>query len=497
VDISATLDNIRHSLFHLLPEILLVVAIVFFLSLSLVKRVNEAFVLTIAVMFSVATIGAIVMETNELVPLFGNLVSKEGFSNTLKILFNISAVLTFLMSFHKEALLKHLCEYCALIFAVVLGSHFLLMSNHFLMVFISLELISISSYILAAYASDRAGSEGSLKYFLFGSVASAIMLYGFSILYGLTGSLDFTSEQFTSALINDPSPFVTISGLMVLAGFLFKISAAPMHPWTPDVYEGAQLPIIAFFSVAPKLAGVGILAKYVLAINLYGQSKIDWQMVLAVVAMITLAVGNFSALAQKNVKRMMAYSSIAQSGFLMIGLIAFLPQGLHFMVFYAFAYTFANFLVFIFLGVFESRFSLEMRNFSGAGKLNLWASLFILTGFIALTGLPPTAGFTGKLFIFSSLWESYQLSGNVLLLWLLIFGLINTVISLFYYLKIPYLSFLKQSEHSLAQPNNVLPLNFFNRFQNLLGLILVVLVLALFFVPGLLMGWINKVNFVF
>jgi NADH-quinone oxidoreductase subunit N len=207
-----------------------------------------------------------------------------------------------------------------------------------------------------------------------------------------------------------------------------------------------------------------------------------------VVAILSITVGNFSALLQKNTKRLMAYSSIAQAGFLLIGVVAFLPQGIHFMLFYATVYVAMNFLVFIYLQYFEKNGFVTIAEFEGIGKTFLWPSVFLLIGFIALTGLPPTGGFTAKLFIFSSLWDAYQLTGKNILLWLLIFGLLNTVVSLFYYLRIPYYAFIKN--RSINITTNILA------FENLFGLILVLLILLFFFSPGLLMGWINKITFV-
>lgn len=184
----------------------------------------------------------------------------------------------------------------------------------------------------------------------------------------------------------------------------------------------------------------------------------------------------------------MAYSSIAQSGFLLVGVAAFLPQGVHFMLFYASIYLLMNFLVFNYLLYFESLGLTTISSFSGVGKQLTVPCILILIGFIALTGLPPTAGFTAKLFVFTSLWESYTLSDKPILLWLLIFGLLNTVVSLFYYLRIPYYAFIKNGESGIK--TNILS------FENFFGLVLVLMVLLLFFNPGLLMGWINKINFV-
>jgi NADH-quinone oxidoreductase subunit N len=185
---------------------------------------------------------------------------------------------------------------------------------------------------------------------------------------------------------------------------------------------------------------------------------------------------------------MMAYSSIAQSGFLMIGLVVFQPQGIQFFLFYACVYCAANFLVFIYINSFEKIGITTIAEYSGYGKTVAIVSVFMLVGLISLTGLPPTAGFTGKLFLFSTVWTAFQDSGSMILLILLIGGLLNTVVSLFFYLRIPYYAFLKSGKPAIS--HNILPL------ENLLGAILVLVLLILFFQPGLLMSWINKINFV-
>lgn len=419
--------------------------------------------------------------------LFENMLRRNGFADFLMLLVDLSVVLACLMSARQRER-RNASEYYALILSVALGSHLLVMSTNLIMVFISMELVSITSYVLAGYSFTRKGSEGSLKYFIFGSIASAVMLYGFTILYGLTGTLDFSNEAFFSALIANPTPLLLLGGLMALAGFLFKVAAVPMHLWAPDIYEAAPLPVVAFLSVAPKMAALGIIMKFVLAINLFGQSASDWQLIIAAVAMITITFGNLSALWQDNPKRMMAYSSIAHSGFLLVGIASFTAEGAQFMLFYAAVYLVMNFAVFAYLMYFEKHGLFSISSFAGNGKELPWAAVGLTIALVALTGIPPTAGFTAKLFIFSSLWESYQETHKTLLFWLLVVGLLNTVISLFFYLKIPYYAFLRSGEPARAQKNA--------RFENLLGFILVVLVVVIFFVPGLLMGLINRINFV-
>jgi NADH-quinone oxidoreductase subunit N len=294
--------------------------------------------------------------------------------------------------------------------------------------------------------------------------------------------------RFYSALypLGDSFPAIsmnTVAYLLALTGFLFKIAAVPMHPWAPDVYEAAPMPIVAFLSTVPKLAGVAILVKFMTSLP-----GLNWGLVTCAVAFLSLAGGNFPALLQKNPKRMMAYSSIAQTGFLLVGVTAFTPQGITTLLFYATVYMLMNFLVFLYLQYFEAYEIDSIPRFAGTGKNFLWPSVFCLVGLIALTGLPPTAGFTAKLLIFSALWESFALNDEPYLLILFVFGLLNTVVSLFFYLKIPYHAFLKTGES--PQKQNILT------FENLLGLILVLLLLVLFFRPGLLMGWINRFNFV-
>ncbi len=482
------LNSITESFAFFIPELILASGIIIILLAGLFNNErNDLFNGTTLIIALSAFFSALTGDFNVSVNLFNGMMQRDGFSEFLILLADTALVLTCLMSIQNMDR-RHLSEYYALLLSIVLGAHLLLMSRNFVMIFLSIELISISSYVLAGFSFSKSGSEGSLKYFLFGSVSSAIMLYGFSLLYGISGTLEFTSQQFFNSLIDNPSPLLLVAGIMSLAGFLFKIAAAPMHPWAPDVYESAPIRVIAFLSVVPKLAGLGILTKFLLAMHLFGQGIYDWQLVTAAIAILTLTFGNFSALWQKNPKRMMAYSSIAQSGFLLVGIVTFLPQGLHFMLFYATVYLFMNYSVFLYLAYFEGQGIHSIAAFAGTGKKFTWSLIALTGGLIALTGLPPTSGFTAKLFVFSALWQSYADTGKTLLLWLLIFGLLNTVVSLFYYLRIPYFAFIQAGEPADSIKKYTI--------ENLLGFILVVLIVALFFMPGLLMGWINKINFV-
>lgn len=488
------LRSINASMYFTVPELILACGILLVILIGFFTRNKKTLVnalLTLAII--TASVAYVILNWHVYarpVLLFNGFIRSDDYSSFFKILIDAGVILTVLMSMRSKETSsdKFNSEYYSLLLAAALGSHLLVMSTNLIMIFLSLELLSISSYVLAGYSFTKKGAEGSLKYFLFGSAASAIMLYGFSILFGITGTLDFSSQLFFDGLLKNQSSLVIVAGFMALAGFLYKIAAAPMHPWAPDVYEAAPIPVVAFLSVVPKLAGIAVISKFIVMLDLFGKSSLNWQLVMSVIAMITIAVGNFSALSQKNPKRMIAYSSIAQAGFLLIGVVCFSVNGIHALLFYSAVYLITNFAVMFCLQAFEKNNILSIPGFSGIGKSAILVSVVLAIGLISLSGIPPTGGFTSKLFLFAALWESYEQTGQNLLLGLLVFGLLNTVVSLFYYLKIPYYSFLKSDAQT--------PLTENTQFENFLAFILVTGVLFLFIHPDLLMGWVNTINFV-
>ncbi|MEX1239307.1 MAG: proton-conducting transporter membrane subunit, partial [Cyclobacteriaceae bacterium] len=230
------LAGITESFAFILPELILSGGILIILLVGLFNNQKNHLFNAITLLTVLASSFFIMVDGFQSnLMLFNGMLQREGLGEFLMVLVDVSVLLTCLMSVNNPER-RHLSEYYALILCVALGGHLLLMTTHFLMAFLSLELISISSYILAGYTFNKPGSEGSLKYFLFGSIASAVMLYGFSILYGITGTLDFSTSVFFTGLIDNPSPLLLISGLLGISGFLFKMAAAPMHPWAPDVY---------------------------------------------------------------------------------------------------------------------------------------------------------------------------------------------------------------------------------------------------------------------
>ncbi len=375
-------------------------------------------------------------------------------------------------------------EYYMLLSGVLLGAFVLAMARHFLLVIIGLELMSLCSYLLAGLARSKGSVESALKYFLFGSAATAIMIYGISWLYGLTGSVAlegaFSQVAGEAAFAGWISPLVIT---LVSAGILFKVAAAPWHLWVADVYQETPTPIVAMFSVVPKLAGFAFLSRWV--------DWLGWPIeIVAGLGILTLAVGNFAALRQINVKRMLGYSSIAHSGFLLLALLT--PGDYTFLLFYAIVYALMNLGAFLLVNYYERTYRVStFKEYDGFFSLSAWLGSALIIFMIALTGLPPTSGFTAKLFLFSSVAAGFQQTGSAWLLTALVFGVINAVISFAFYVQLPYRMIFKKMTSSAIVYKK------YTSTENFLCIILVVAVLILFFKPEWLMGWINSSSFAF
>ncbi|XWW46408.1 NADH-quinone oxidoreductase subunit N [Fibrella sp. USSR17] len=324
-------------------------------------------------------------------------------------------------------------EWYALLTALVLGLFLLSMAVNLLSIYLCLELVSLSSYLLTGLVGDRKASEGGLKYLLFGAVSSAVMLYGMSLLYGLTGTLDITSTVFGIELAKSGT-IGLVAGLLTMAGLLFKLSAVPFQIWTPDAYEAAPVPVAAFFSIGPKAAALLVLMRLLSAMPVGGM-----QTPLAMVALAGILIGNLSALRQTDAKRMLAYSTIAQAGFVLVGVVALSDTGFQAAIFYTATYLFISLAAFFLIDALALNGSLRIADFAGRMSASPLLTFCLVVVALALTGLPPTVGFTAKLFSFSALLSAYQSTGNPWLIWLFGLGLANAVISLFYYIRIPFL----------------------------------------------------------
>jgi len=355
------------------------------------------------------------------------------------------------------------------------------MATHWLTVYLSLELLSLSSYLMVALSPAKKASEAGLKYLLFGSISSAVMLYGISLIYGLTGTLDLTDVAMQQGLANNTSLVMHLAMLMTIGGLLFKLSLVPFHVWTPDVYEATPTPLVSFLSVAPKVAVLLVMMRVASAF------PPDLLPLLGGIALISITVGNVAALWQQNVRRLLAYSSIAQAGYLLVGIVSFNRLGFESATFYSMAYLLLNMAAFLLVDMLKPGSETRLSDYAGHGKKHAGISVILTIIMVALAGLPPTVGFTAKWLIFSALWESYQQEGQSWLLWILVGGITNAAISLAYYLRLPYTLFFKSSlSHSTSMS---VPLG----GKIFVGTLLAV-VLLLFFKPELMMCWIRAIS---
>ena len=319
-------------------------------------------------------------------------------------------------------------EYATILMAATLGAMLLCGATDLVTVFIALETLSIASYVLSGYMKrDARSGEAALKYLLVGSAAAAVFLYGASLLYGLTGG-DTSLEAVGLAVQSSQTPVATVALIFVLATVGFKIAAVPFHQWTPDVYEGSPTPVVAFLSVGSKTAGFALALR--LLVSCFSSLSAQWELLFTVLAILSMVLGNVVALAQTSMKRMLAYSSIAQAGFVMIGLVCGTAEGYAAAVLYLATYLFMN------LGAFACVILFSLR--TGSDRISDYAGLYqkdplITLGLslclLSLGGIPPMLGFFGKIYLFVAGWGSGQYA-------MVIVGLVTSVISIYYYIGV-------------------------------------------------------------
>ncbi len=328
-------------------------------------------------------------------------------------------------------------EYFSLLAFALCGTMFMVSGVHLISIWIGLEVLSLSSYILAGYYKEQnASTEAAMKYFILGSMSSAILLYGISLIFGVTGSLGL--ENIAAAIRDIHGNEALLLGMILLgAGLSFKIAAVPFHVWTPDVYVGAPTPITAFLSTASKAAAFAIFARiFYIAL---ADFQVDWSGVLAVVAALSMIVGNLAAVTQDNVKRMLAWSSIGHAGYALLGILAMSELGLTAVLVYMLVYVFAT------LGIWALILMLRRREYAGesiadfgglAGRAPLWAFAMVIF-LLSLGGIPPTAGFVGKYYLFlAAIGAGWG--------WLAIVAVLMSAVSMFYYLRLVVAMYLRE-----------------------------------------------------
>lgn len=455
--IHSLLDHIIAGLPGLMPELILgatfIVGIFSGLFLDRWWRQGTC-CLTLLGMAAAAIYSGLQLTNPSAEPLLFGMVLPDAFAGYIRILIGGTCMLFVLLVYANADFTAHrkkTADLYSVLIAVHIGLNLMAMATHWLMLFVSIELVSIGSYIMVGYlAKDTRQTEAAMKYALFGAVCSAVMLYGLSLLYGFTGSLEFTAQAHIGGLSATPPLLTMLALLLVFTGIGFKLSFVPFHFWSPDVYQGAPTPVTAFLSTAPKIAGIALLVRVLYAWPQDSAPAESLYLLLLISAIATMLLGNLAALRQENVKRMMAYSSIGHTGFLMMAVLAYRGSDPSVLLFYLAIYAIMNMGVFMLVDYIESRTgATDLTGYKGLGRLLPAALVCFVILLVSLTGLPPTAGFVSKLLVFSSVVDQWQATGDPGLLVLLIVGALTTVISLFYYFKVPLNAFLKQPDRTL------------------------------------------------
>lgn len=429
-----------------LPEIALAAAImslmmvgVFSPAKGALGRVSGLSVATLVV------VGALIVITGtEARTALNNLFLVDSFTFFMKLLVIVAAVLTLLMSdkyIRREGMGRF--EYPILICFAVLGMLMMISANDLISLYIGLELQSLALYVVAAFQRDQLHStEAGLKYFVLGALSSGLLLYGCSLIYGYTGSTSFDEIAATLGMTQEPAVGLVLGLVFVTAGLAFKVSAVPFHMWTPDVYEGAPTAVTAFFAVAPKIAAMALFLKVML--GPFGSMIGEWQQLIWIVSVASMILGAFAAIAQTNIKRLMAYSSIGHVGYALMGLVAGSEEGAGAVMLYMAIYLVMN------VGTFACILSMKVRDrmvenisdLAGLSKTRPGMALALMLFMFSMAGIPPLAGFFGKFFVFAAAIQAE-------LYYLALVGALSSVVSAFYYLRIIKVMYFDEGEETI------------------------------------------------
>lgn len=375
---------------------------------------------------------------------FKGALKVDNYSHYMNLFLGLSAAAALMFSksyFQSEKLDRY--EYSVLVLYAVLGMSIMVSSNSLLSLYIGIEMQSLALYVMAAFNRDSLrASEAGLKYFVLGAISSGLLLYGSSLIYGFTGSLEFA--RIAEVISEGTTPGIIAGMVFLLCGLAFKISAAPFHMWTPDVYEGAPTPVTGFFAAAPKFAAMALIAR--LVVGPFGDITAQWQQVIIVLAVLSMFVGAIGALAQTNIKRLMAYSSIANMGYALVPLAAGTAAGVKGML------IFMSIYVITVIGIFACILQMRIRNgmveqisdLAGLSKSNRGLAIILSMFMFSVMGIPPLLGFFGKFFAFLPAMDAG-------LTWLVVLALIASVIGAFYYLRIIKIMWGDETENEFVQ----------------------------------------------
>jgi NADH-quinone oxidoreductase subunit N len=421
----------------ILPELSIFISAVLLLIVGLFVK-NIKLIINLAIITLIIAI--ILVFVQPVQSAFNNSLTIDEFSKIAKTLILIGSLASIVM-YHssREDLNINLFEYPILILLATIGMMIMVSANDLIAIFIGLELQSLTLYVLAALNRNHlASSEAGLKYFLLGALSSGLLLFGLSYIYGFTGN---TNLNLISTTVTSGNIGLIIGIVFVCSGIAFKVSAVPFHMWTPDVYEGAPTPVTAFFALAPKVAAIALAVRFLIVG--FGDIAFDWQQIIIFLSIASMVFAAFAAIAQKNIKRLMAYSSIGHVGYALIGLACGTPQGVSSLVIYLSIYLIMNIGVFSFILSMKNKgeYYENISDLSGLYKTHPYYSVVITILMFSLAGIPPLAGFFGKFYIFIAAIES-----NLLLL--AIVGILASVVGAFYYLRIIKVIYFDESKNS-------------------------------------------------
>ncbi len=428
----------------ILPEGIVVLTLLTVLIGDLIVGRSGARILCyVAVAGLLVSIAALVLQWDNPSPVsFFGAFSSDPLSVVFRGIIVLAAAVTILMSVsYVEQTGTALAEFVMILLTATLGGMLLSGATELVTIFVSLETLSISSYLMTGYMKrDPRSNEAALKYLLIGASSSAVFLYGISLLYGLSGG-ETTLPEIAAGIASSTGNLslgLIVSLVFVIAGIAFKISAVPFHQWTPDVYEGSPTPVVAFLSVGSKAAGFAMAIR--LLVTAFPQVMEEWHFVFTALAVLSMVLGNIVALAQTSMKRMLAYSSIAQAGFVMIGMVIGTDTGYASMVFYLFVYLFMNLGAFTCVILFALRTGTDrISDYAGLYQKDPFLTLALSICLLSLGGIPPLAGFFGKIYIFWAGWKAGAY-GLVLL------ALVTSVVSIYYYLRVVKMMVVKEPQ---------------------------------------------------
>jgi NADH-quinone oxidoreductase subunit N len=429
-----------------LPELVLGLAGLAILGIGVLPKRNTFFACSMAVVGAFLLTAVLVLGAPEGTGFGGQIVS-DAFSRFTRVLILLGAAAGVALSldYNARSGLDRF-EYPVLLLFATLGMLIMVAANDLMSLYVGLELLSLSLYVVAAFnRDDERSAEAGLKYFVLGALASGLLLYGSSLVYGFSGTTNF--DRIADAL-SDPakaSPGVIVGMVFVITGLAFKVSAVPFHMWTPDVYEGAPTPVTAFFAAAPKVAAIALFAR-VLG-GPFGDLAGQWQQVIVVISLLSMVLGAFAALGQTNIKRLMAYSSIGHMGFALLGLASASEAGIRGLLVYMAIYLLMNLGAFAVLVAMrrQGRTMEKVSDLAGLARTDLSMAVWMAIFMFSMAGIPPLAGFFGKLYVFLAAVEAglYVLA---------VIGVLSSVVGAYYYLRIVKIMYFDEADEKFDRP---------------------------------------------